>query len=206
VTDHCQSSGGIWLNVFNNVVNGPVGQCWFQIFLSNNAPEVKPETVFALANHSLVFSVRGDDPDCDSVELVEFDEMWFQLDSLQPPTIAPSCEDGCPALFSWSPAKADTGLWLCSFSATDACGGVGSDQVSILVGLSFCGDSNPDEVIDLGDLVFLLNYLFKGGPPPDPLCKGNANCDEAVDLGDLVRLLNYLFKHGSAPCFDCCPR
>jgi hypothetical protein len=61
------------------------------------------------------------------------------------------------------------------------------------------GDANADGIIDLGDAVYILNYLFKSGPEPDPLWAGDCNCDEIVDLGDVVLLLNYLFKGGPAP-------
>lgn len=62
-----------------------------------------------------------------------------------------------------------------------------------------CGDANGDGVMDLGDAIFLLNYLFKSGVAPDPLWTGDCNCDETVDLGDAVYLLNYLFKGGPPP-------
>ena len=61
------------------------------------------------------------------------------------------------------------------------------------------GDVNCDETIDIGDAVVLLNYLFKGDDPPDPLAAGDANCDGVVDLADVVHLLNYLFKGGDPP-------
>ena len=61
------------------------------------------------------------------------------------------------------------------------------------------GDANGDGVIEIGDVVYLINYLFKSGPPPDPLWIGDCNCDEIVDLGDVVFLLNYLFKGGPPP-------
>jgi len=62
------------------------------------------------------------------------------------------------------------------------------------------GDANEDQVIDLGDVVYLINYLFKGGPPPVPCLEaGDANCDGFVDLGDVVSLVNYLFKGGPPP-------
>ncbi|MCK4224970.1 MAG: S8 family serine peptidase [candidate division Zixibacteria bacterium] len=64
------------------------------------------------------------------------------------------------------------------------------------------GDCNGDGVIDLGDVVYLINYLFKGGSAPDPLEAGDCNCDTVVDLGDVVYLINYLFKNGPPPC---CP-
>ncbi len=61
------------------------------------------------------------------------------------------------------------------------------------------GDANADRVLDLGDAVYLLNYLFKHGSTPQPLRRGDCNADEEVDLGDVVYLLNYLFKGGPAP-------
>lgn len=70
---------------------------------------------------------------------------------------------------------------------------------------ALCGDCTCDRKIDLADVIFLLNYLFKEGSPPCPLCIGDANCDGVVDLGDVVYLLNYLFRGGPAPTMACCP-
>ncbi len=61
------------------------------------------------------------------------------------------------------------------------------------------GDANGDQTIDLADVVFLINYLYKEGPAPDPLDSGDANCDEVVDLSDVVYLINYLYKEGPPP-------
>ena len=67
------------------------------------------------------------------------------------------------------------------------------------------GDLNCDCVVNIGDVTYLINYLFKGGPPPEPLVAGDVNCDGTIhepkiDLGDLVYLINYLYKMGPAPC------
>lgn len=61
------------------------------------------------------------------------------------------------------------------------------------------GDLNGDGSIDIGDVVFSINYLYKSGPAPDPLEIGDCNCDQVVDLGDVVYLINYLFKDGPLP-------
>jgi hypothetical protein len=66
---------------------------------------------------------------------------------------------------------------------------------------SLPGDFNKDSFIDVGDVVYGVNYLFKSGPAPDPLDSGDSNCDKTVTVGDLVFIINYLFKGGSAP--DC---
>ncbi len=71
--------------------------------------------------------------------------------------------------------------------------------------LNICGDANGDDAINIADAVFLINYIFKGGPAPDPLCVGDANGDDAVNIADAVYLINYIFKSGPAPSSECCP-
>jgi len=61
------------------------------------------------------------------------------------------------------------------------------------------GDANGDWIIDIGDVLLLVNYLYKGGPAPDPFGAGDANCDTAIDLEDILYLINYLYKGGAAP-------
>jgi hypothetical protein len=62
-----------------------------------------------------------------------------------------------------------------------------------------CGDVNVDGIIDIGDIVFCINYVFYSGPTPDPLESGDVNCDEIVDIGDIVYAINYVFYSGPAP-------
>jgi hypothetical protein len=62
------------------------------------------------------------------------------------------------------------------------------------------GDANKDDKVSLSDIVYLINYLFKFGPAPEPIQAGDVNCDGKVSLGDIVYLVNYLFKFGPAPC------
>lgn len=63
----------------------------------------------------------------------------------------------------------------------------------------FHGDANGDGVIDLGDVLYLTNYLYKGGPAPVPLAAGDANCDGVIDIGEVLYLINYLYKGGLPP-------
>jgi hypothetical protein len=65
------------------------------------------------------------------------------------------------------------------------------------------GDVNWDGVIDLADVVFLINYLFKGGNAPDPLRLGDPTADCMVNIGDVIFLINYLYKGGLAPGIGC---
>jgi len=61
------------------------------------------------------------------------------------------------------------------------------------------GDGNHDGVVNSGDVVYLINYLFKGGPPPIPMAAGDANCDCVINSSDVVYMIDYLFKGGPPP-------
>lgn len=63
-----------------------------------------------------------------------------------------------------------------------------------------CGDVSGDGVVSVGDVVYLVSYLYKGGPAPDPLWVGDANSDGIVNVGDVIWVVNYLYKDGPAPC------
>lgn len=63
------------------------------------------------------------------------------------------------------------------------------------------GDANGDQLLDLADVVFLINYLYKSGTAPSPLQAGDASCDGKIDLADVVYVINYLFKEGPHPCY-----
>ncbi len=68
-----------------------------------------------------------------------------------------------------------------------------------------CGDANSDAATNIADAVYVISYIFKGGPPPDPICEGDCSGDDAVNIGDAVHMVNYIFKGGPAPVEPCCP-
>jgi hypothetical protein len=64
-----------------------------------------------------------------------------------------------------------------------------------------CGDVTGDGIgPDLGDVVYLIAYQYRGGPPPKPKVSGDCNCDGVVELGDVVYLIAYQYKGGPPPC------
>ena len=65
------------------------------------------------------------------------------------------------------------------------------------------GDVNGDQIVDLGDVLFLISYLYKGGTAPDPTASGDPNADCLADLGDVLYLISYLYKDGPAPQPGC---
>jgi CubicO group peptidase (beta-lactamase class C family) len=66
-------------------------------------------------------------------------------------------------------------------------------------GLPSSGDANGDGIIDVADILYLVNYLFRNGVPPQPLAAGDVNCDGRVSISDVVYLVNYLYKGGDPP-------
>lgn len=76
--------------------------------------------------------------------------------------------------------------------------------VPISVRILQCGDANGDGNVNVGDAVFVVNYVFRGGPAPDPICLGDANGDGNVNVGDAVYIVNYIFRGGYPPVTTCC--
>lgn len=75
--------------------------------------------------------------------------------------------------------------------------------------LPYCdspGDPNLDYSSNVGDAVYLINYVFKNGPGPVAYChaggaygNGDANGDCNVDIGDAVYIISAVFKGGPEP-------
>jgi len=83
---------------------------------------------------------------------------------------------------------------------------VSADQSLLILRINFPpypdylpGDANGDSSVNAADVVFLINYLFKGGEPPHPMVAGDLNCDGTINSADVIYLINYLFKNGPPP-------
>jgi hypothetical protein len=74
-----------------------------------------------------------------------------------------------------------------------------ADTFAFSVAIYQCGDVTGDGVIALGDVVYLIAYLYRSGPAPNPLLAGDMNGDGVVELSDVVYLINYLYKGGPPP-------
>ena len=58
-----------------------------------------------------------------------------------------------------------------------------------------------DTDISVSDVIYLINYLFKSGPSPNPILIVDVDCNCEVSVTDIIFLINYLFKDGPPP--DC---
>jgi hypothetical protein len=62
---------------------------------------------------------------------------------------------------------------------------------------SYAGDANGDGVVDIGDVFYMINNLFAGGPAP--VKNSDVNADGHLDIADVFFAINYLFAGGPAP-------
>jgi len=61
------------------------------------------------------------------------------------------------------------------------------------------GDVDYSLGINIADAVFLVDYIFFGGPPPPCLEEGDADGDGSINVADVVYLVQYIFLGGPAP-------
>ena len=124
-----------------------------------------------------------------------FDTTWFHCD------VWNATFDTC-YFYSEVEDGPDDSFWCCD---TILSGRLDSDYVAIYDGTltvragGLCGDIDGNESINLLDVVYLINYLYKGGPPPAILNLADVNNSGSVNLLDATYLINYLYKGGPPP-------
>ncbi len=115
--------------------------------------------------------------------------------------------------FQWTTTPDDTlnSPYTVVFNVDDGRDSTDTDSVEITVlpydvlPSTMPGDVNGDGIIEVSDGVFILNYLFQGGPPSNPPSAGDINGDCFIGLSDLIWLLNYLYRDGPPPQIRCLP-
>ncbi|PKK84695.1 MAG: hypothetical protein CVT49_02405 [candidate division Zixibacteria bacterium HGW-Zixibacteria-1] len=75
-----------------------------------------------------------------------------------------------------------------------------SVAASFAVGNAYeCGDLNNDGSINVLDIVYLINYLYKGGPAPAFPYLADVNGSHTINILDVTALIGYLYRGGPAP-------
>ncbi len=122
-------------------------------------------------------------------------EFWNEHDSVNDFFLDPLFCDTAAGDFSLAssspcaPAGNDCGIFIGAF-------GVGCDCCVHRGDIDRSGGSGA---VDIADLVYLVNFMFRGGPAPP--CPEEADVDAVggADIGDLVYLVNYMFQSGPPP-------
>lgn len=108
------------------------------------------------------------------------DDQNYSQDDTDSDSVGNAC-DNCPDVYNPDQADED------SDGIGDVCDNI-------------CGDANASGDVDIDDAVYLIAYIFSGGPAPSPLESGDADCSGDIDIDDVVKLIAYIFTGGYAPC------
>jgi len=161
--------------------------------ITNYPPEVPPQPSGQIVGQPGIdydFSSYTTDPDQDSL-FYQFSWGDGISDWIGP---YPS-GDTCTTSHTWN----NSGSYNVKVKAKDIHDRECNWSDSLTIQRYISGDCNDDRIIDVGDAIYLINYLYKMDVAPNPLMAGDVTCDGKVDISDVVYLLNYLFKGGTAP-------
>jgi len=213
--------------LYNNIVQSPtlntgviyVESCHVDI-INNTIDDNSLGIVVAASGHvdirnniitnNLSGGVRFDDNPGPGIErLLDYNDIWNNAGGNYLGWAAPGGNDlSTDPLFR---SNVPAGYWIQETSPCRDAGdpdpiyndpdGSRADMGANPFSASICGDANGDGLVNVGDVVFLINYVFRSGPPPDPLETADVNGDGVANVGDAVYLLNYTFRGGSPP--DC---
>lgn len=60
-------------------------------------------------------------------------------------------------------------------------------------------DYDISDNTDISDLVYMVDYMFTGGPAPPCFEEADMDASMTIDISDLVYLVDYMFTGGPAP-------
>lgn len=197
---------------YNNLYRPTNNSCMMRSLMTNYCVVCREQTV-----KSIYESVRGYDTYSPSSNILNVNPSFplhFELTPLLPQNHQLQAEWFLNGEFMGSGTTYDfisdsTGSFTVKGVVTDTTYMVLDDSMNLLkdseewlvnVSSFLCGDANDDSSLSVSDVIYLINYLFKGGSPPSPLFSADVNMDGDISISDAVYLINYLFKGGLEPC------
>ena len=101
--------------------------------------------------------------------------------------------------FEWIPTAEQAGIDSVMFYASD---GTMIDSERVVIEVYCCdlpGDANGSGKINMLDITYIINYLYKGGSPSPCRAEGDVDGNGITNMLDVMYLINYLYKYGPAP-------
>lgn len=166
-------------------------------FTSNVAPALTGPDVTLLGDDTLLAQVTFTDSDNNLPVLRN-----FNCESVDYAMTACEKDYAAGTLFEYQLEVTESGWYRYYFHFSDGVETATTDVDSIYVDLStyLPGDADGNGIVNISDVVFLVDYIFGGGPAPDPVEAGDADCNGIVNISDAVYLVEYIFGGGPAPC------
>ncbi|MFH2037065.1 MAG: C25 family cysteine peptidase, partial [Candidatus Zixiibacteriota bacterium] len=117
--------------------------------------------------------------------------------------------NGTACYVSEGPGVIENGYWKytptddencgVTITATDDCGLNTEGSFNINYQLYKCGDADDNLTINILDITYNINFLYKGGSAPDPIIIGDADGNGTINILDITYLISYLYKSGPEP-------
>ncbi len=150
-----------------------------------------PDTIVTVVDFTHVDVLHAMDPEGGSCT--------FSIDNLIPYATFVDSGNGTAA-FTFVPNMTQTGTsYTVNFTVTDNLGGSNVMTATYRVIQTLRGDANTDNLLNLMDVLFIINYLYKAGDAPVSSEAADANYDTALNLLDAIYLVNYFYKSGPPP-------
>ncbi len=94
----------------------------------------------------------------------------------------------------------EAGEYFWKVIAKDLAGNLSTSEIFMFEYIQFiCGDIDGSDEVNIGDLTYLVSFMFKGGPTPPIIQAMDVNGDGNYNIVDLTYMVNYMFKLGPAP-------
>jgi Dockerin type I domain len=62
-----------------------------------------------------------------------------------------------------------------------------------------CGDANGNGLVNIQDVTYIINFLYRHGPAPNPSQAADVNGNGIINIQDMTYLVNFLYRGGPAP-------
>lgn len=169
--------------------------------VSNHLPNMpgSPVPADGVPGVSVATSLSWSGGDPDPGDVVKYD---IYLGTVNPPPVAGSTES---ATTFDPPGNLQANIqYYWQILAKDSYGGSRTGPLwSFTTGNAICGDVDANGLVNISDVVYLIAYVFSGGPAPNPTSSGDVDCTGIVNVSDVVYLIAYIFSGGPAPCVGC---
>ncbi|MGH8015187.1 MAG: Ig-like domain-containing protein, partial [Candidatus Zixiibacteriota bacterium] len=105
------------------------------------------------------------------------------------------------AILFYEPQPIELGsIYTVRFIAQDVPGGLRDTLTTRFRVVNFLrGDADGTLSYTMNDVVYLVRYLYRSGPPPSPLLVGDADSNGLVNVADASYMINFLYRNGPRP-------
>ncbi len=178
--------GGTQINDLNARAQGEAGNC--QVIITFSLAEYSMvDVIIRNMSGTIVRTLREDEPLASAVQSI----IWDARNNSGQNVPAGEYQVQVSALAMFRESYLDLG-------------DTKQDVVSVCdaTGCTFLvGDADGNGLYTISDAVYLITYIFGGGPAPAPhaLGSGDADCSMTVTISDCIKLIDFVFAGGPPP-------